>query len=291
MAIALIPILVTMTIILAVPVLIGVYVYQDATQRGMNAALWTLIAMLAPVLIGLIIYLLVRGNYSALKCSVCATPVKEQYVICPKCGTKLREFCANCGEPLEADWTVCPKCASSLPERHDQYTPPLRKKDTALGKVIVFLVLASLVLLVLSGVFSYNTFSGTTTGSSTSFSIEDYQGQPEVMAWINKCNEDKSKLYALRYQAGRGLQKATYYLIYRPLGNRMDSFGSGNGSGLFGSNIEVQIYESPGQTAAGDELIGVSNFGKKYVELKLSVNGQKKDCEITDVKYNPVPFD
>ena len=50
------------------PLVIGVYVYRDAKRRNMNAPLWTIIAILAPSLIGFIIYLLVRGNYSNLKC-------------------------------------------------------------------------------------------------------------------------------------------------------------------------------------------------------------------------------
>lgn len=40
---------------MVIPVLIGVYVYQDASDRGMNSVLWTLVAVLAPSLIGFII--------------------------------------------------------------------------------------------------------------------------------------------------------------------------------------------------------------------------------------------
>ena len=51
---------IVMVIILALPIMIGVYVYRDANRRGMNAILWTLVAVFAPSLIGLIIYLLKR---------------------------------------------------------------------------------------------------------------------------------------------------------------------------------------------------------------------------------------
>jgi hypothetical protein len=47
--------------LLAIVSIIGVYVYRDATQRCMNARLWTAIAVLFPTA-GLIIYLLVRGD-------------------------------------------------------------------------------------------------------------------------------------------------------------------------------------------------------------------------------------
>ena len=45
-----IPLFMLMIIVALLPLLIGVYVYRDAKRRGMNAALWTLIAILAPTL-------------------------------------------------------------------------------------------------------------------------------------------------------------------------------------------------------------------------------------------------
>lgn len=98
--------------ILMIPILIGVYVYRDASRRKMNAVLWTLIAVVAPSLIGFIIYLLVRGNHSDMECPRCNTPITNQYVVCPKCGAKLRPSCPNCSAPVEVDWAVCPKCAT-----------------------------------------------------------------------------------------------------------------------------------------------------------------------------------
>ena len=54
--------LIFLSAVLIVPILIGVYVYRDAKRRGMNALVWTLIALFAPSLIGFIIYLLVRNS-------------------------------------------------------------------------------------------------------------------------------------------------------------------------------------------------------------------------------------
>ncbi|MBQ6687789.1 MAG: zinc ribbon domain-containing protein, partial [Bacteroidales bacterium] len=118
-----------MLLLLTVPVLIGVYVYRDAKRRGMNAALWTLIAVFAPSLIGFIIYLLVRGSYSDLKCPRCDTRVNDTYVVCPRCGAKLRPGCPNCGTAVESDWKVCPKCAQPLPTMQDDVVTPVRPKD------------------------------------------------------------------------------------------------------------------------------------------------------------------
>ena len=35
-----------LAVLIIVPILVGVYVFRDASRRGMNAALWTLIAVL-----------------------------------------------------------------------------------------------------------------------------------------------------------------------------------------------------------------------------------------------------
>ena len=69
--------------LLTVPILIGVYVYRDARRRGMNAVLWTLIAVAAPALIGFIIYLLVRGK-----------EVNMQFRINTRCAPTAAQSCA-----------------------------------------------------------------------------------------------------------------------------------------------------------------------------------------------------
>lgn len=49
---------------LVIPLVIGILVYKDADKRvDCNPWLWALIAALAPSLVGLIIYLIIRGDY------------------------------------------------------------------------------------------------------------------------------------------------------------------------------------------------------------------------------------
>lgn len=50
--------------IIAIPIIIGLYVYKDATSRNMKALTWALISALIPSLIGFIVYLLVRNKKS-----------------------------------------------------------------------------------------------------------------------------------------------------------------------------------------------------------------------------------
>ena len=71
----LIPIILLVLMVM-LPIAIGIYVYRDAKNRSMNAALWTLVAIFAPGFIGLIIYLVVRSEHSALHCPQCSAPVK-----------------------------------------------------------------------------------------------------------------------------------------------------------------------------------------------------------------------
>ena len=50
---------------LAIPLLVGILVYRDADKRvDCNPWLWALIAALAPSFVGLIIYLIIRGDFA-----------------------------------------------------------------------------------------------------------------------------------------------------------------------------------------------------------------------------------
>ena len=127
--------------------------------------------------------------------------------------------------------------------------------------------------------------------SSGQLSADDYRDFPEVVTWLNKCDEDSSKTYALRYPSGQDDQKQTYFLIYQPSENGIDSVNVDNSSGWFGSNVGVKINESPGENPDEYELIYVSYFSDKFAGLRLFINGKKTDCEITDVDYNPALID
>lgn len=141
MTIALIPMIIIAAVVFVLPIIIGVYVYRDADRRGMNAILWALVAALAPSLIGFIIYMLVRGSYSNLRCPSCDAPVKDSFVVCPKCGTKLKPSCPTCSAAVEPDWKMCPKCASPLPEVQTDVHAPIMSKDKSIWKVLVILIL------------------------------------------------------------------------------------------------------------------------------------------------------
>jgi RNA polymerase subunit RPABC4/transcription elongation factor Spt4 len=103
-------------------VLVSVWVYNDAEKKNMSGILWGLLVFVGNI-IGLIIYLIVRSgtlasatNVPALqkKCPSCAQSIREDFKLCPHCGTNLKNECPKCSKYVESDWKVCPYCGTSL---------------------------------------------------------------------------------------------------------------------------------------------------------------------------------
>ena len=224
-------------IAMVIPVLIGVYVYRDASDRGMNAVLWTLVAVLAPSLIGFIIYLLVRSNYSNLKCRVCGTRVRENYVVCPGCGTKLKPCCPNCSAPVEPGWKVCPRCAASLPEHQDNISAPVKKKDRTLVWILTAVILIPIVMILLALI----TFSigSTMTSAVAVFPVDDYvqeTGNAQIEDWIQEKSIDLNEAIVLRYENETEDETYTEYLIYMPALSEEAEYSVNSGDGFFRDN-------------------------------------------------------
>ena len=280
-----------------IPVLVGVYVFRDAKRRRMNASLWTLIAILAPSLIGFIIYLLVRGNYSNLKCPRCETTVTEQFVVCPKCGVKLRPSCPNCSTPVELDWAMCPKCAQPLPATQEDIVTPVRPKDKTLWKILVAITLIpAIMILAFAALFSINS-------SSTSFrevSLNTYFSDEElpqstkdyVRDWVNNLPDEENHVYALRfrYQVLEDSQeKDYYYLIYIPGCGSVSSNSFGYAAGLFGIGGELKLELNGNGTEESFYCMMIS--GKKQAPgIRVVLNGKRLEDIVTVVDFNPTLY-
>lgn len=295
MMVVMIPILI---LLLTIPVIVGVYVYRDAKRRGMNAALWTLVAVLAPSLIGFIIYLLVRGSYSDLRCPRCDTRVNDTFVVCPKCGAKLRPGCPNCGTAVESDWKVCPKCAQPLPTIQDDIVTPIRPKDKSLWKILVAIILVPLLLIFVAG-FS---FSAVSSGGSSSLMVlpfDEYYNDHEipestkeyVQKWVDGLPVEENTAYALCYgwDYMDGSDKRDYlYLIYIPGHGCANQSGFGYQQGLFSSSFKLDLVG--GSTEEGFYSTAV-NAGKNAApKLKITVDGVKYDVKMEMVDFNPTPY-
>lgn len=283
---------------LAVVALIGVYVWRDAKKRGMNAELWTLVAVFAPSLIGLIIYLLVRGSYSDLRCPKCSAPVEERYVVCPGCGARLKAACKSCSAPVEPDWKVCPYCACEL-EPDAKVTPPVHKKDRTLGKILLVVILVPLIIIgaAVVGVIS---FGG--SGSTNTIYYESKEHYLEGMAdsgyseeleeWLNGCESDTEKpcAYALRYRTESGGEKVTQYLVYLPFGDEDTAITTETEFGLANS-VSVKFTDDGSGIHRGYKLCSVSVRGDRYVRLKTYLDLEKLSCDVSDFDGRLTPFE
>lgn len=74
---------------IALTILLGVWTYRDAQNKGMNGILWTAVVILVPSCIGLIIYLIVRMDNNKVTCSNCNTAVNGKEKFCSNCGMEL----------------------------------------------------------------------------------------------------------------------------------------------------------------------------------------------------------
>lgn len=163
MFISIIPLMFIMVLFFIIPVMIGVFVYRDASERGMNALLWTIVAVFVPSLIGLIIYLIFRENYSSLSCASCGERIRPEFVNCPSCGAELKDKCPSCGIAVESHYKVCPNCAATLDSYHDN---PYSERTVKKGNGSLIVILAIVVILPLIMVILGAAFFGINTSSS-----------------------------------------------------------------------------------------------------------------------------
>ena len=284
---------------LAVILLVGVYVWRDAKKRGMNAELWTLVALLAPSMIGLIIYLLVRGSCSDLQCPKCSAPVEERYVVCPGCGARLKAACRNCSAPVEPDWKVCPYCACEL-EPDAEVTPPVHKRDRTLGKILLVVILVPLIIIG-AAVVGMISFGGSGSTNTIYYeSKEHYLGgmadsgySEELEEWLNGCGSDPEKpcAYALRYRTESGGEKVTQYLVYLPSGEAEDISVAVQTSFGLTNSVSVKFTDDGSGINRGYKLCSVSVRGDRYVRLRVYLNLGKLPCEISDFDGRLTPFE
>ena len=251
--------------------------------------------MAAPALIGLIVYLLVRGDYSNLRCPNCDTPVKEQYVMCPRCGTKLRASCSNCAAPVEPDWIVCPKCTQPLTGVQTDVRVPVRLKDKSIWKVLaVVLIVPILLIAVLVLRLSVSFASGSSTFKEVS--AEEYheiihrEGSSseavvagKVAEWLDSIEPGANHAYALRYDYVTEVGNEYFFLVYIP---DADCQWFGQSSSIFGTTLSLELQ----RTGSSGCLYNITSSADKAPNLKILLDGKRIPCDVTAVEYNPTLF-
>jgi hypothetical protein len=101
------------------------YVNRDASRRGMNSALWTILVLIfMPTwgLIGLVIYLLMREPLP-YPCPECATTVNARFNFCPNCKCNLHPSCPQCKREVGELDKFCPHCGNDLKASSDALIP------------------------------------------------------------------------------------------------------------------------------------------------------------------------
>jgi RNA polymerase subunit RPABC4/transcription elongation factor Spt4 len=114
-----------------------IWTYRDIRARARDLLVRILAALVVAVLFlpGLVIYLILRPartldqeyqqslEEEALLqtiedsnlCAGCGRRVKEAWLICPSCHTKIKKNCHHCGKPMELPWNLCPYCGTPTP--------------------------------------------------------------------------------------------------------------------------------------------------------------------------------
>ncbi len=285
-------------LIFAIPTIMGVYVYRDAKQRGMNAMLWTLISILAPGFVGFIIYLIIRSEHSDLRCKSCSNIVKSSFAVCPYCGASLKDHCPNCGFTLEADWAKCPECGEDIPEEIKQSRQNSTKNDKGLKGILLAVILIPLALCVMMflAMCSFSAFAnrGSSSSSIAMSSISDLGGtditQNMLSEWIAECDKAGPGAYALRAEENRYYETGDHLsamLIYCNNGYYIEEAYSEMGGWFTDASAIFECYPIEGQTA--DDLPVLMFY--EYISdepcyPKVLCDGKAVDVQITDADWS-----
>ena len=58
---------------------------------------------------------LLQAIEDASLCPGCGRRVKDNWIICPNCHTKLKKNCHQCGKLMDLPWNLCPYCGAPAP--------------------------------------------------------------------------------------------------------------------------------------------------------------------------------
>jgi RNA polymerase subunit RPABC4/transcription elongation factor Spt4 len=114
-----------------------IWTYRDIRGRARDPLARILAILVVAVLFlpGIVIYLILRPQHTLEEeyqhtleeeallqeiedsslCPGCGRRVKDNWVICPNCHTKLKKNCHQCGKLMDLAWNLCPYCATPAP--------------------------------------------------------------------------------------------------------------------------------------------------------------------------------
>ena len=114
-----------------------IWTYRDIRRRTRDILIRILAVLVVAVLFlpGIVVYLIMRPTRTiedeyqqtleeeallqAIEdvqlCPGCGRRVKEAWIVCPNCHTKLKKSCHQCGKLMELPWNLCPYCGTPAP--------------------------------------------------------------------------------------------------------------------------------------------------------------------------------
>ncbi|MDD5468265.1 MAG: zinc ribbon domain-containing protein [Anaerolineales bacterium] len=114
-----------------------IWTYRDIRSRARDPLARILAVLVTAVLFlpGIVIYLILRPARTleeeyqhtleeeallqsiedAALCPGCGRRIKEAWIVCPDCHTRLKKTCHQCGKPMELPWNLCPHCGAAAP--------------------------------------------------------------------------------------------------------------------------------------------------------------------------------
>lgn len=114
-----------------------IWTYRDIRSRARDFMARLLAVLVVAVLFlpGIVIYLILRPPRTldeeyqqALEeeallqaieesnlCPGCGRRIKDNWLACPGCHTRLKKACHQCGKLMELPWNLCPYCAAPAP--------------------------------------------------------------------------------------------------------------------------------------------------------------------------------
>ena len=219
----------------------------------------------------------------------------ESYVVCPKCGAKLRPACPNCKTPVEPDWKVCPKCTTPLPEYQADIQTPVRPKDRTGWKILLVILLIPL-LLILFAVFGLMGLKAGGSVSMQELSRDEYYTEMEslsqgeaiekVQKWLDGLNQEGTRAHALRYDYYNGSSTEYYFLVYVPGGGDSTHSGLGQSTSIFGTTLKLELEE----TGNDGTLFSIMSTAEKVPNLKITLGGKRIPCDVDTVDFNPTVY-
>ncbi|MGB9640991.1 MAG: zinc ribbon domain-containing protein [Anaerolineales bacterium] len=127
-----------------------IWTYRDIRQRTHDPLARILAILVVAILFlpGIVIYFILRPTNTLEEeyqqsleeeallqaieepelCPGCGRKVKEDWLVCPSCHTRLKKACHHCGKLLELSWNLCPYCATPA--------PGMRRESVSIDEVI-----------------------------------------------------------------------------------------------------------------------------------------------------------